>query len=80
MAVAMFDTRYFPKFSIDPFSANSALKRNSIISMPSDLFFILRTVQLLRGITTAFQLKDFSLADEWLPYAKMVLKNNNKMY
>ena len=37
--------------------------------MPSDLYFVVRTVQLLRGIAHAFDL-DYSLADRWAPYAR----------
>lgn len=42
---------------------------SSCYQMPSDLYFVVRTVQLLRGIAHAFDL-DYSLADRWAPYAK----------
>ena len=70
IAINMFDTRDCPKFTIDPFNSNSAIKRNAVLSMPSDLYFLLRTIQIMRGMSKAFGLKDFSLAEVWTPYAK----------
>ena len=37
-------------------------------AMPSDFYFLVRTVQLMRGIAYAFDL-DYSLAQSWGPYA-----------
>jgi len=57
---------------MNPFSPNNALKANAVTALPSDLYFVVRTVQLLRGIAFAFDV-DFSLADSWRPYARRVL-------
>ena len=46
MAVNMFDTRG----RVDPFAEDSPLKQSAITSFPSDLFFVLRVVQLIRGM------------------------------
>ena len=35
---------------VDPFDPNSPIKQGGITSFPGDLFFILRVVQLLRGM------------------------------
>lgn len=75
IAINMFDSRDCPNFTIDPFSPNSAIKRNAVLSMPSDLYFLLRTIQILRGMSKAFGLKDFSLADNWSSYAQQVVNN-----
>jgi hypothetical protein len=45
---------------------------NTICEMPPDLYFFVRTVQLMRGITFAFGL-DYSLAKRGAPYARRVL-------
>jgi predicted unusual protein kinase regulating ubiquinone biosynthesis (AarF/ABC1/UbiB family) len=72
IAVTMLDTRNVPGFVIDPFNPMNALKKNSVKKMPSDLYFVVRTVQLLRGIAFAFGL-DYSLAKAWAPYAERTL-------
>jgi len=72
IAVTMLDTRIVPGFSLDPFSNMEALKSNSVTRMPPDLYFLVRTVQMMRGIAYAFDL-NFSLADHWVPLAQRVI-------
>lgn len=72
IAVTMLDTRVVPGYIIDPFNPNNALKRNAVSKMPSDLYFVVRTVQLLRGIASAFNL-DYSLSTAWGPYADRII-------
>ena len=72
IAVTMLDTRIVPGYIIDPFNPNNALKRNAVSKMPSDLYFVVRTVQLLRGIASAFDI-DYSLATAWGPYAEKII-------
>jgi len=72
MALSMLDTRVIPGFTMDPFGPDSPLSGNTIVEMPQDLYFLVRTVQLMRGITFAFGL-DYSLAKKWAPYARRVL-------
>jgi predicted unusual protein kinase regulating ubiquinone biosynthesis (AarF/ABC1/UbiB family) len=72
IALTMLDTRNVPGFVIDPFNPMNALKKNSVTKMPSDLYFVVRTVQLLRGIAFAFGI-DYSLSKAWGPYAERTL-------
>lgn len=37
---------------VDPFSPDSPIKSAGIVSFPPDLFFVLRVVQLLRGLAS----------------------------
>ena len=75
IAVTMLDTRIVPGYIMDPFNPESALKKNAVSKMPSELYFVVRTVQLLRGISSAFNL-DFSLSDVWAPYASRTLRRH----
>jgi aarF domain-containing kinase len=72
IAVTVLDTRVIPGYIIDPFNPNNALKRNAVSKMPQDLYFVVRTVQLLRGIASAFDL-DYSLSTAWAPYAAKIV-------
>jgi len=71
-AKVMFDTCQVPGYDINPFSPNCALRENSVTSLPPDIYFVMRTVQLMRGITFAFNI-DYSLAQAWSPYARRLL-------
>jgi hypothetical protein len=51
--------------------------KNAVTKMPSDLYFVVRSIQLIRGITFAFGL-DYSLANAWAPYAKKTIDLENK--
>lgn len=72
MALSMLDTKKIPGYTMDPFSPNSPLLGNTICEMPSDLYFLVRTVQLMRGCCFAFGL-DYSLSRQWAPAARKVL-------
>lgn len=72
IAKTMLDTKVVPGYDMNPFSADNALRRNAVTHLPSDLYFLVRTVQLMRGIAFAFDL-DYSLAHTWAPYAKQLL-------
>ncbi len=39
------------QMQVDPFDPDSPIKKNSIEYFPPDMFFVLRVVQLLRGIS-----------------------------
>ncbi|KAK9867340.1 hypothetical protein WJX84_005086 [Apatococcus fuscideae] len=69
MAYGMFDTRG----RVDPFDENSPLKKISVESFNRDMFFVLRVIQLLRGLATSMGLEDFSTAHHWRPMAEYVL-------
>lgn len=78
IAVTMLDTRNVPGYIIDPFNPLNALKRNAVSKMPADLYFVVRTVQLLRGIAYAFDI-DYSLATAWAPYAAKTLQKHRQI-
>ena len=71
----MLDTGRSVQYNPDPFDPNNSLKKQTVTKLPSDLYFLVRTVQLMRGIAYAFDL-DYSLADKWAPYAKEVIKSS----
>jgi hypothetical protein len=75
IATSLLDTRKIDNFIMNPFNQNNPLKINPILNMPSELYYVIRVVQLFRGISFAFDL-DFSIAKAWSPYAKNVIKNN----
>jgi aarF domain-containing kinase len=70
LARTMFDTRSIPGISTDPFSSDSVLKRNSVVSLPRSVFFLLRTVQMIRGLVSGMGIHDFSLATHWASHAQ----------
>ena len=65
-AFRMFDSRG----RVQPFAPDSTLKMLSTKSFPPDLFFLLRTVQMLRGIATAAGCDDVSVAVRWKARAR----------
>ena len=74
IAVTMLDTRIMEGYPSDPFDQRCASFANPILLMPPEIYFLVRSVQMMRGLTSAFHL-DFSLAKEWgslaSKYAKM---------
>jgi len=72
MVRAMFDTR--GKVDMSPFSEHSLLKINPVTQIPADMYFVLRAVQMFRGMSSKVGV-DFSLADAWSPFADAVLRN-----
>lgn len=65
----MFDTRGV----INPFSESSEIKQNAITKFPSDMFFVMRVIQLIRGLAYGMKISDFSTAKQWRKYAKKAL-------
>lgn len=53
---------------MDPFDPASPIKQLEITHFPPDMFFVLRTVQLLRGLATGMGVRDFSTAEQWCPF------------
>ncbi|KAL0020648.1 hypothetical protein WJX79_000580 [Trebouxia sp. C0005] len=72
MAYGMFDTRG----RVDPFDPNSPLKKMAVKHFPSDMFFVLRVVQLLRGLSTHMGVNNFSTAHQWRPFADDTLRQH----
>jgi hypothetical protein len=71
MAYGMFDTRG----RVNPFDPQSPIKQMGVSHFPRDLFFVLRVVQLLRGLSTHMGVNDFSSASQWRPFADDALRN-----
>ena len=65
LARGMFDTAG----AVDPFDPDSPIKKMAIQTFPADLFFVLRVVQLLRGLANGMGVWDFSSAAQWRPFA-----------
>ncbi|CAM9218186.1 unnamed protein product, partial [Ectocarpus sp. 13 AM-2016] len=72
LALVMFDTRTIKGLDFNPFSDNNVLKLNSVLEYPQDLYFILRTVLMFRGMAQSLGV-EFSLADKWAPHARRLL-------
>jgi len=73
-AYNMFDTLG----EIDAFGPDSVLKANPIKEFPRDFFFVLRVVQLLRGLAHGMGVDDFSCAHQWKPFARAALKHRQR--
>lgn len=58
---------------VDPFSDDSPIKALGIAHFPPDVFFVLRVMQLLRGLAGGLGV-EFSAAEQWTPYAKKALR------
>ncbi|KAK9908263.1 hypothetical protein WJX75_005060 [Coccomyxa subellipsoidea] len=71
MAFGMFDTR--TSHRVDPFSPDSPIKSLGISHFPPDVFFVLRVMQLLRGLAGGLGV-DFSAAKQWAPLARRALR------
>ncbi|KAI0557399.1 Protein kinase-like protein [Gracilaria domingensis] len=65
MAYTMFDTATVPGVSDNPFGEESTMKEGSIDDLPKDLFFLLRTMQILKGLCHATFNFDFSMISSW---------------
>lgn len=59
---------------VDPFSPDSPIKALGIEHFPPDVFFVLRVMQLLRGLAGGMGVADFSAAKQWAPYAQNALR------
>jgi aarF domain-containing kinase len=73
MVFSMFDTRVVEDYCGNPFDKSHALHSNAVLSFPSDLCYVLRTVQILRGMSVGMGV-DFDLTKVWAPMAEGYLK------
>ena len=64
---------------VDPFSDDSPIKALGIAHFPPDVFFVLRVMQLLRGLAGGLGV-EFSAAEQWTPYAKKALRRAGRSY
>ncbi|KAL6613986.1 hypothetical protein ACP70R_036256 [Stipagrostis hirtigluma subsp. patula] len=73
LSLRMFDTRLPPGVTVmSPFADDSSLHKVGVQSFPEELFSVLRTIQLLRGLTVGMGLS-FSCAQQWRPIAEEAL-------
>ncbi|KAF8755797.1 hypothetical protein HU200_011269 [Digitaria exilis] len=73
LSLRMFDTRLPPGVTVmSPFADDSSLTKVGVESFPEELFSVLRTIQLLRGLTVGMGLT-FSCAQQWKPIAEEAL-------
>ena len=55
---------------VDPFSPDSPIKKLGIKHFPPEVFFVLRTIQMLRGLAMGMKQPEFSTAKRWKHLAK----------
>uniref|UniRef100_A0ACD5XER5 Uncharacterized protein n=1 Tax=Avena sativa TaxID=4498 RepID=A0ACD5XER5_AVESA len=73
LSLRMFDTRLPPGVTVlSPFADDSSLNKIGVENFPEELFSVLRTIQLLRGLTVGMGLR-FSCAQQWRPIAEEAL-------
>lgn len=73
LAYTMFDTAEYAGVSSNPFSDESALRSATVTELPQELFFLLRTLQIMRGICHATDNNNFSIVRAWAPAARQAL-------
>ncbi|KAL5223340.1 hypothetical protein ABZP36_028053 [Zizania latifolia] len=79
LSLRMFDTRLPPGVTaMSPFSEDSSLNKVGVQSFPEELFSVLRTIQLLRGLTVGMGLR-FSCAEQWKPIAEEALLKSGRL-
>ncbi|MED6220513.1 hypothetical protein PIB30_045500 [Stylosanthes scabra] len=73
LAATMFDTKLPPGVTmLQPFSEESSIKKIGVQSFPEELFSVLRTVHLLRGLSVGLGI-NYSCAEQWRPIAEEAL-------
>ncbi|CAI0446312.1 unnamed protein product [Linum tenue] len=79
LAQTMFDTGLPPGVTtLQPFSEGSSLEKFSVEGFPEELFSILRTVHLLRGLSVGLGL-NYSCAKQWRPIAEETLHRAGRL-
>ncbi|CAM8926167.1 unnamed protein product [Rhodiola kirilowii] len=79
LAYAMFDTKLpLGKTQITPFSDDSSIKKIGVQAFPEELFSILRSIHLLRGLSLGLGI-NYSCSEEWRPIAEEVLRGAGKL-
>ena len=73
LALTMFDTAEVEGARMNPFDDACALRANAVLAFPPELFFVLRAVQMLRGLAHGVGAPNFSVADAWAPAARRLI-------
>lgn len=82
IALTVFDTMQSAESQVaNPFAPGSPIRANPVHHLPSDLFFVMRTIQILRGLVFALDKKykglgNWSLAEQWAPFAESYLNRS----
>ncbi|KAJ9163855.1 hypothetical protein P3X46_023483 [Hevea brasiliensis] len=72
-AQTLFDTKLPPGVvMLQPFSEDSLIKKIAVQAFPEELFSVLRTVHLLRGLSVGLGI-NYSCAEQWRPIAEEAL-------
>lgn len=75
LAQMMFDTKLPPGVQMaSPYGEGSSLNDVPVQSFPEELFFVLRTIQLLRGLSVGMGI-NYSCAEEWRQMAEETLSS-----
>ncbi|KAL5748276.1 hypothetical protein ACOSQ2_025573 [Xanthoceras sorbifolium] len=73
LAQTMFDTKLPPGVvMLQPFSEESSIKKIAVQAFPEELFSVLRTVHLLRGLSVGLGI-NYSCSEQWRPIAEEAL-------
>ncbi|KAK1363238.1 AarF domain-containing kinase [Heracleum sosnowskyi] len=79
LAQTMFDTKLPPGVKmLQPFSEGSSIKKISVRAFPEELFSVLRTVHLLRGLSVGLGI-NYSCAEQWRPIAEEALYSAGRL-
>ncbi|KAI5664962.1 hypothetical protein M9H77_24285 [Catharanthus roseus] len=79
LAQTMFDTKLPPGVTmLQPFSEESSIKKIAVQAFPEELFSVLRTVHLLRGLSVGLGI-NYSCAEQWRPVAEEVLYHAGRL-
>ncbi|KAL8140850.1 hypothetical protein V2J09_006871 [Rumex salicifolius] len=73
LAQTMFDTKLPPGVTmLQPFAEESSIRKIAVKAFPEELFSVLRTVHLLRGLSVGLGI-NYSCAEQWRPIAEEAL-------
>lgn len=73
----VFSTEAVDGRAFNPFGADSILAENAVRDIPPDLVFVIRVVQMQRGLAAALGCDDFSLAAAWRAAAQELVDRRN---
>ncbi|XXG62348.1 hypothetical protein AAC387_Pa05g0720 [Persea americana] len=79
LAQSMFDTKLPPGLTMmSPFSEDASIKKTAVQTFPGELFSVLRTVHLLRGLSVGLGI-NYSCAKQWKPIAEEALYDAGRL-
>ncbi|KAK7265589.1 hypothetical protein RJT34_33211 [Clitoria ternatea] len=79
LAATMFDTKLPPGVTmLQPFAEESSIKKVGVQAFPEELFSVLRTVHLLRGLSVGLGI-NYSCAEQWKPIAEEALSKAGRL-